>query len=780
MKLSLLSLLSSISLICYLTTTPQVKANSITNQPQSQITAQEIALKKLIISTLGSIGRAQQSYFLENTYFANQIQKLGLDNNIENTIQGYQWQVLTDKKAKKIVMTVLLPKQSGAKTYVNFVSLTTADNGDPITISTLCESEQNQRLVPQLPTKILKNQGVECPTGFRKLEFSENENSISEQVSNEENLKILVGFLNHLQQQYYSQNRMFTDKMEQLFGGYISQIDPTLDLKLKFLPIQNTKKGIINIVALPNQNYKSYLGIITANVDKTNQISGIICEVPPQISVDIDNLQNSSPNKLTDCPQSLIKINLSAEEIAHIKEGLSTINQYQSQIAEINQPQKTPLLRDAEQLTQEGKYLQALQKYYLALGSLGINEYDIFVEMSGESSFNPLRDAFFKKIKPVLEAAKPLLAKQRQEIKSEMLNVFNQFPTEKNNTAKKIQEVAALQLGFNVLTNPQQDLKIPENQNKAFSEISELLKNSFDEKTQQLNSNLPINLRRYINKNKNAIAAIRNVLLNNEIPHWGLDYTYVKEGDFHAPSPSYLGIINLQRLLIVDIADNLQQGKTQEMLKSLEASWKLSESLKDEPTLIGQLVNVIIRRSQIRIIEKIEHLPIVWQQRLLAHDYTKSMFLGLNIEAFAQLQGLNKIIPPEKDTPLSQLYRDWYGVNTYQLYQKFYGEIARNQHHLCSLDLRAIEQQYFSSENSISPSYVNQIIKSQHLMLESEMMQKVLQIKATIQQKKVLPNTLADIPSNICIGNKWVYKSLANGKWWITLDRPPIWQSQIE
>ncbi|MBU7583823.1 MAG: hypothetical protein KAF91_13085 [Nostoc sp. TH1S01] len=763
MKLSLLSLLSSLSLIFCFTATSNVNANTITIQTTQEISEQELAFKKQILLSLGSIGRAQQAYFLENEKFATQIKQLGLEQNIENSIPSYKWQIFTDKKANKVVMTVLSPQQNDSRTYINYVTLTTTDTNEKITISTLCESEKHQLIIPKLPTKILKNQGIECPSGFRKLELSDSENKFSEQLENEKEQKLLISVINSLQKKYYERNQVFTDEIDKLFGFALSKIESNSDLKFKLLPLKDIQTGIISIAPFPSQQQKSYIGIVRAIKSKIEQQDSILCEAPEKVSIDLEKLNNLSFENLLHCPKEFVKVNLTPEEATAINQELENFTKYQAEIWEIEQPQKTHILKIADKLAQEGKYLQALQKYYLALGVLGITEYDIFVELNAENSFNPIVDTFFKKINPILEAAKPSLSQQKQEIKSEIYSLFDNLSAEKNSTAKKIQEVAALQLGFNVLTIPKQDLKITDNKISAFAEVTEDLRSHFNEKTQQLNNKLPVKLRSYVNKNKIAIANIRNLLVNDEIPRWGIDYKWIKEGDFNAPSPSYVGMLDLQRLLIIDILDKQQQGNTPEMLKSLEASWKLSESLQNEPSLIGQLVNIIIRRSQIRVMKKIDNLPVVWQKRLLAYDYTKAMLQALNTEAFSQLQGLDKIIPPEKDTPLSQLYRTWYGVNTYKLNQEFYTAIAQKKDNLCSLNVQALEQQYFPQNASARPSYIKEILKAHHLMLESEMMQKALQVKAAIHQGKALPSSLSEMPSNICLGNKWIYKSSSDG-----------------
>ncbi|ALF53341.1 hypothetical protein ACX27_11595 [Nostoc piscinale CENA21] len=157
-------------------------------------------------------------------------------------------------------MTVLLPQQNNSRTYVNFVTLTTTDTNEYITLSTLCESEQNQLIIPKLPTKFVKNQGIECPSGFRTLELSENENQTFEQLDKEKEQRLIVSLLNSLQQQYYSQNQAFTDDIDQLFGFSINKFVSNQDLKIELLPINNLQNGIISIALFPRQTKKKLSG----------------------------------------------------------------------------------------------------------------------------------------------------------------------------------------------------------------------------------------------------------------------------------------------------------------------------------------------------------------------------------------------------------------------------------------------------------------------------------------------------------------------------------------
>ncbi|MEM7511179.1 MAG: hypothetical protein AAF388_09630 [Bacteroidota bacterium] len=78
-----------------------------------------------------------------------------------------------------------------------------------------------------------------------------------------------------------------------------------------------------------------------------------------------------------------------------------------------------------------------------------------------------------------------------------------------------------------------------------------------------------------------------------------------------------------------------------------------------------------------------------------------------------------------------------------------------------------------STERFYDEAFIGQLGKAYYLMLEAEMTQKVLQIK---DNKNQLLNI--NLNSSLCPSRKWVYKTLPNNKWSISLDKQPKWKSK--
>ena len=224
------------------------------------------------------------------------------------------------------------------------------------------------------------------------------------------------------------------------------------------------------------------------------------------------------------------------------------------------------LFQEAEQLVNnEAKFVQAFSKYQQALR---------LYRQSGDTT---KATATRQRLETVLAAASPLAAKFEQEMDKDEAAFLRQFPkTEDNQTAKQLGELAASQLGIAVTGRTGDSRPISESQQKAYQDISQELANYLTIQGQNATSSfdkVPPRLRDYLEKNADKITAIRTLLLNNEVPSWGTDMSWISEGNTSSYRlPSYLGSVNLQRLFAVDMLYKQEQGKTEEVQETLEAS----------------------------------------------------------------------------------------------------------------------------------------------------------------------------------------------------------------
>jgi len=435
------------------------------------------------------------------------------------------------------------------------------------------------------------------------------------------------------------------------------------------------------------------------------------------------------------------------------------------------------LFQEAEQLVNnETQFINALTKYKQAL------------RIYRQISDNQKAIATQQRLETVLAASLPLAEKFEQEMDKDEAAFLRQFPkTEDNQTANQLEELARGQLGLFLIGRPGDSWIISESQQKAFQDIKEELSNYLD--TQGRNPSgsffeVPLKLRNYLDQNADKLKTIRTLILNNESPRWATDMSWIAEGDPSYPWPSYSGLTDLQRLFAIDILYKQEQGKTKEVQEVLEASWKLNQSFKNDPMLIGQLVNIISTRVQLGVMRKLDSLPKVWQQRLLEHDYRQSMLQSLagdSIEIRARYRRLMK--KPETaledsneyfsedfateylelgwsewSTSLRQNVLRWQAIATYQSDTDRYK--AATQGNACLTE---------------TPSPSSFLARAGRIMVDLEMTQKILQMKEVGSSPQSIPNA----PSTICPNASWVYQFTPNERRSITLAPLPWWAADV-
>ena len=256
------------------------------------------------------------------------------------------------------------------------------------------------------------------------------------------------------------------------------------------------------------------------------------------------------------------------------------------------------------------------------------------------------------------------------------------------------------------------------------------------------------------------LTAIRTLLLNNESPRWATDMSWISEGNIQTV-PSYLGLINLQRLFAIDILYKQQQRKTKEVQEALEASWKLGQSFKNDPLWAGQMLNITATRVQIGVIQKLDGLPTVWQQRLLEHDYRQSMLRSLTGD-LVYGRSVYKRLMSSPETALensNEFYSEDFAANYLALgWSEWSNSMRQNVLRWDAIATYQSETDRFktlSQENvCTSLSRSNSFIRAGRIMLELELTQKILQIR----EKGVTAQNLQNVQSAICPNAQWTYE----------------------
>jgi hypothetical protein len=433
------------------------------------------------------------------------------------------------------------------------------------------------------------------------------------------------------------------------------------------------------------------------------------------------------------------------------------------------------LFQEAEQLvSNETQFVQAFRRYQQALR---------LYRQSGDTT---KAIATQQRLETVLAASLPLAEKFEQEIDQDEAAFFRQFPkTEDNQTANRLQELTTSQLGFGLTGRTGDSWQVPESQKKAYEDIRVELSTYLDIQARNATSSfdeVPPKLRDYLEKNADTLTAIRTLLLNNESPRWGTDMSWISEGNTSSYRlPSYLGSANLQRIFAIDLLYKQQQGKTAEVQETLEASWKFSQSLKNNPFLIGQLGGIILTRTQLSVIRKLDGLPRVWQQRLLEHDYRQSMLQTLTGESLSFrtyyrwlmtqpataledsgeevgeefANGYLALGWSEWSESMRKNFMRWEAIATYQSKAEMYKALA--QENVCTWNFnnwRSTKDPIYGAELDQNSQLSGVWERTGRIMVEMELTQKILQIKEMGTNARNLPN----VQSTICPNAQWTYE----------------------
>ncbi len=102
------------------------------------------------------------------------------------------------------------------------------------------------------------------------------------------------------------------------------------------------------------------------------------------------------------------------------------------------------------------------------------------------------------------------------------------------------------------------------------------------------------------------------MLLRDADLHWEMD---VSRG-FAGPRPNLIGHMRLARLLVARTLIEARRGEVETALQTLEAAWRLVESLSARPELISQLIVLAAARLEVGALRKLDTPAYGWADRL--------------------------------------------------------------------------------------------------------------------------------------------------------------------
>ncbi len=459
------------------------------------------------------------------------------------------------------------------------------------------------------------------------------------------------------------------------------------------------------------------------------------------------------------------------------------------------------LFQEAEKLIGDNnQFVNAFIKYKEAL--------KIYRHIGDTANENKTR----QKLESVLATSLFLAQQQEEIIHQDEAKFLNQFPKSNNNqTANKLQELAAAKLGF-ALFGGTKSFHFPVSKTalKEFKDIEKELQDYLDNQT-KISTNkvekIPQKLRQYLERNAETLKSIRTLILTNEPLHWATDISWIVQGDLTYSLPSYISFEYLQKVLALDILNKQEQGNTKEMLESLETSWKINESLRNSPLLIGQVLHIITTRIQLGTIRQLNNLPSQWQKRLVTYDHRQSILqslIGNAIEFRAVFKVFSEIkeysdfkksiravigdIDKEDDlltlgisewsNSMRQNFIRWQAIVNYQNLIKVYSFLVKED--VCSFQFDSFWSKIKPTDKNLESNYISQWLKAGRLMLELELTQKILQAKENLANLGSFKQ-ISSVKSTVCPNNQWVYQvSPDNNSISISLNPIPKWISDVK
>jgi hypothetical protein len=407
-----------------------------------------------------------------------------------------------------------------------------------------------------------------------------------------------------------------------------------------------------------------------------------------------------------------------------------------------------------------------------------------------------------------------LLATQQEEaMRAELREFSKRFPKEEANSSATQLEQLRSKLGLTVLIGEEKSDPVSpsDTDRKSYESIRKPLNDYLESQISKPNDHIdrvPESIHRYLTIHAKDLSTIRNHVLSSEAPRWGT-------ADFQqtlnplSPTPSFLNIANLQKILLVDALEANRLGLYQRSFDNLAAAWKINHSFYERPQLISLLVAIIASNLQTGVLRRMNHLPPTWQQQLPEADVRRSLLIVYEGQSFADAESLrtyspegkefwqttssilneirggeNRYLEPSPVAKIQQVFQQPYfrlvGVNERSRMRGSILELLSNQD--CSLDAQAWLEKYpgsllYSDSNSLAPLYSLQ--KTYRNSINLELTQKILQIKELVVKSGKAPQKILGMESSkVCPSLRWKYQASSDGTMSISLQNPPKWLIQ--
>jgi hypothetical protein len=395
-------------------------------------------------------------------------------------------------------------------------------------------------------------------------------------------------------------------------------------------------------------------------------------------------------------------------------------------------------------------------------------------------------------------------AEQEKPLEQAIATYVRQHPkTAPNQSAIELQALMT-KLGLSVeVFGDGSEVKVKPDKNAIaeWKEIQDTLDKYLQKELKKIEGSIeppPEKLAIYLKNHQAEIEAIETHLVNNPIPEWGSDSSWLEKSDplagdspVRSKSMIYLPQIFVDNLIIVNTFD--KQLHSADISNNLTAIEKMQQSFQAQPSLIGQLISRIGENRILKLVRRLDNVPTGWGENLFSRDRRGQMISAIK----------NQSMIDARMFQFSDLYQILVESKSPLQFIPGYGHLARPRIRLAALDQhREVEkgvadwsgrnlchtdgksniklisglEDYGISDTPLS--LTNQYHKVLKQDLYWELTTSVRQVKAKLAAGQKIDRVAKEfkLPSQVCPGENWTAKA-KDGSVSIEFSHPPDWKA---
>jgi hypothetical protein len=262
-------------------------------------------------------------------------------------------------------------------------------------------------------------------------------------------------------------------------------------------------------------------------------------------------------------------------------------------------------------------------------------------------------------------------------------------------------------------------------------------------------------LERSLEERQDALVSIESVLLREADVHWESD---VSRG-YASPLPNLPGHLRLQRLIIARALLEARRGETDGALQTLEASWRLNQTLSSRPEMICQLIVVAVAELEVGALRKLDTPAYGWADRFRDGKLFSAYFAAFQNQAWFN--------PDVTDLTGEE---GAFGRALRQVAEEFPKRdlCAWTPETLRDTLSRAVRDQFSEDDpmaELVMPNLLGGFTRLRRLLVDAELTALVLDARAerAASRKHAWPDKLLGVGAGVCPDGGWSYHPSGKG-----------------